>query len=629
MATFHPPNKCDMSTVTFRPGSASYPITRQGIETTQVLTLYTESCRFLKRQWEDTRIKFQGVVSLRVGDTRLSFRYDQQTSCSIGDSAERNPEFNGNADLTLRGGSGGGGDGSYEGDFDKMGQYLMESRTLLCDMCDQAEDTPNPAQWKCLDYRCGLVLCGSAAHNHSQYHFEEFPSHMIQENIASQRIWCNDCQHEVLPYWQNRRPAPAVWVPPDGSDEEPPRGLYNIGNTCFMNAALQCMTAVTPLNSYFMGFCCGLAGRQVGSSYLWLLSEMWADQQGAYQKGVMPSRLLHSVRTAHPIFRGFHQHDTQEFLRLFMDTLTEETRIPHFVIDEQKKPEAIDESSSTSSDSETDSFETCDSGNGSEETGSVQNGDSTLIFTTVPGGKSGSGTLKDVKVQMKSIVSDIFDGKVESSVQCLSCKQFSRRLEVFQDLSLPIPTKDEMLTLKSAEKYDSEENQPPNNWINWVWDWFRSFFVGPTPSLEDCFSAFFSSDELKGKNMYSCEKCKKLRNGVKRCSLYQLPEVLCVHLKRFRLFEYGGGIGFSGKVSQYVQFPLDGLDLKRFLHSDCPNKVTNYRLLGTIVHMGSFTGGHYIAYIRRGDQWYVCDDSRVTPVTPETVTESEAYVLFY
>jgi len=66
--------------------------------------------------------------------------------------------------------------------------------------------------------------------------------------------------------------------------------------------------------------------------------------------------------------------------------------------------------------------------------------------------------------------------------------------------------------------------------------------------------------------MYSCEKCEKLRNGVKRCSLYELPEVLCIHLKRFRLFEYGGGIGFSGKVNQYVQFPLEGLEHKPFLH---------------------------------------------------------------
>jgi len=66
--------------------------------------------------------------------------------------------------------------------------------------------------------------------------------------------------------------------------------------------------------------------------------------------------------------------------------------------------------------------------------------------------------------------------------------------------------------------------------------------------------------------MYSCEKCQKLRNGVKRCSLYRLPEILCVHLKRFRMYEYSGGMGFSGKVSQYVQFPLEGLDLGPFLN---------------------------------------------------------------
>lgn len=34
-------------------------------------------------------------------------------------------------------------------------------------------------------------------------------------------------------------------------------------------------------------------------------------------------------------------------------------------------------------------------------------------------------------------------------------------------------------------------------------------------TLHDCLSAFFSTDELKGDNMYSCEKCNKLRNGIK------------------------------------------------------------------------------------------------------------------
>ena len=34
-------------------------------------------------------------------------------------------------------------------------------------------------------------------------------------------------------------------------------------------------------------------------------------------------------------------------------------------------------------------------------------------------------------------------------------------------------------------------------------------------SLLDCLECFFSADELKGDNMYRCEKCKMLRNGLK------------------------------------------------------------------------------------------------------------------
>lgn len=65
------------------------------------------------------------------------------------------------------------------------------------------------------------------------------------------------------------------------------------------------------------------------------------------------------------------------------------------------------------------------------------------------------------------------------------------------------------------------------------------------------------------------------------------------------------------------------------LLTDCPNQVTTYRLLGIICHIGSFLGGHYIAYVRRGEQWYLCDDARVVAVSTETVSQSEAYVLFY
>ena len=99
------------------------------------------------------------------------------------------------------------------------------------------------------------------------------------------------------------------------------------------------------------------------------------------------------------------------------------------------------------------------------------------------------------------------------------------------------------------------------SWVSWLWEWMKSWFWGPTVSLHDCLAAFFSADELKGDNMYSCEKCSKLRNGVKYSKVLDLPEVLCIHLKRFR-----HELAFSSKINSFVNFPLTGLNMRPYLH---------------------------------------------------------------
>jgi ubiquitin carboxyl-terminal hydrolase 20/33 len=76
--------------------------------------------------------------------------------------------------------------------------------------------------------------------------------------------------------------------------------------------------------------------------------------------------------------------------------------------------------------------------------------------------------------------------------------RISSRLEVFQDLSLPIPTRDELTAIRTADRYEVDDGKYPPGWVNWIWEWVKSFFWGPAPSLEDCFAAFFSTDELKG-----------------------------------------------------------------------------------------------------------------------------------
>lgn len=51
---------------------------------------------------------------------------------------------------------------------------------------------------------------------------------------------------------------------------------------------------------------------------------------------------------------------------------------------------------------------------------------------------------------------------------------------------------------------------------------------------------------------YNMLVVSRLRNGVKYCKLLKLPEVLCIHLKRFR-HEYL--MSYSSKISSAVSFP--------------------------------------------------------------------------
>lgn len=48
---------------------------------------------------------------------------------------------------------------------------------------------------------------------------------------------------------------------------------------------------------------------------------------------------------------------------------------------------------------------------------------------------------------------------------------------------------------------------------------------------------------------------------MKYSKVLELPEVLCIHLKRFR-----HELMFSAKISSYVAFPLEGLDMRPYLH---------------------------------------------------------------
>uniref|UniRef100_A0A8C0YG88 Ubiquitin carboxyl-terminal hydrolase n=1 Tax=Cyprinus carpio carpio TaxID=630221 RepID=A0A8C0YG88_CYPCA len=551
--------------------------------------------------------------------------------------------------------------------------------------------------------------------------------HNLTVNLTTLRVWCYACSKEVF---LERKLGPHVKMPSAGklispvqtpspvrtllqlSTEEEDElrtrgltGLKNIGNTCYMNAALQALSNCPPLTQFFLD-CGGLVKTDkkpaLSKSYQKLITDLWHKNRNSY---VVPTNLFQGIKAVNPMFRGYSQQDSQEFLRCLMDQLHEELKEPIPEPEDPNQAVAMDDCPDEDNHSQSDDFQTCESCGSSDRADnegpkvpedineaemliSEQNqnnrdwqkeknlinnlyragshGDldkdvdttnesrpiissqgairaqgrnsdsnpeihvSSTIRPQSPSGNEGvtsrlsssppkssmwpslipSFTPPKSKRQRKyhSIISEVFDGTIVSSVQCLTCDRVSVTLENFQDISLPIPGKEDLAKLHSSSHQTAlvkagscGEAYAAQGWIAFVMEYIKRYYVdicliwfwGPVVTLQDCLAAFF---------------------------------ILCIHLKRFR-----HELMFSTKISTHVSFPLEGLEMQPFLAKDCPAHTTSYDLLSVICHHGTASSGHYIAYCRNelNQLWYEFDDQSVTEVSESCVQNAEAYVLFY
>ncbi|KAK6147356.1 hypothetical protein DH2020_018268 [Rehmannia glutinosa] len=105
-------------------------------------------------------------------------------------------------------------------------------------------------------------------------------------------------------------------------------GLYNLGNTCFMNSAIQCLVHTPKLVDYFLGNFrkdlnyenpLGMNGK-LAIAFGDLLRKLWAP--GATP--VSPRMFKSTIASFAPQFSGYNQHDSQEFLSFLLDGLHED-----------------------------------------------------------------------------------------------------------------------------------------------------------------------------------------------------------------------------------------------------------------------------------------------------------------
>lgn len=109
-------------------------------------------------------------------------------------------------------------------------------------------------------------------------------------------------------------------------------GLNNLGNTCFMNSALQCLSHSTPLTRHFLSsrFRADLnssnplgTGGMLANAFDSVMKEIWTKNKNI-RGSTSPTALKRAISAFAPRFAGCLQHDAQEFLAYLLDGLHED-----------------------------------------------------------------------------------------------------------------------------------------------------------------------------------------------------------------------------------------------------------------------------------------------------------------
>jgi ubiquitin carboxyl-terminal hydrolase 4/11 len=149
-----------------------------------------------------------------------------------------------------------------------------------------------------------------------------------------------------------------------------------------------------------------------------------------------------------------------------------------------------------------------------------------------------------------------------------------------------------------------------------------------TVTVLDCIQKYCQKEQLEETEKWYCNKCKDHVRAWKQFHLYRAPPILIVHLKRFH---YSAATHRRDKISTYIDFPLEGLDLTELVSRYGEDDKPVYDCYAVSNHYGGLGGGHYTAYTLSDDgSWCYYDDSRVTTnVEREKVVSEAAYVLYY
>ncbi|KAJ2801771.1 hypothetical protein H4R20_003547 [Coemansia guatemalensis] len=196
------------------------------------------------------------------------------------------------------------------------------------------------------------------------------------------------------------------------------------------------------------------------------------------------------------------------------------------------------------------------------------------------------------QIQGSTWVHTLFEGLLTNETRCLSCENVTSRDETMLDVSV-----------------DIHENT----------------------SVTSCLRQFAAGELLCHNNKFYCDSCGGLQEAERRMRLKRLPNILALHLKRFKYHE---GLGRHVKLSYRVNFPTE----LRVPNTTEDTEDVLYSLSAVAVHLGGgLFHGHYISIVRSGTRWVLFDDDCVELIDENELsnyfgdlpTFGSGYLLFY
>lgn len=352
-------------------------------------------------------------------------------------------------------------------------------------------------------------------------------------------------------------------------------GIANVGNTCFINSALQCLSRVRRFAKYFDN----ASFRSIDdwderANHLKSMCTEWQDLTSALRstdtRNIVPHKFYLLFRLAAKeekmdwLMSG--QNDSHEFMMFFVDTLHKAVSRK---IDPGEDIDFIKCIGKKSSETLPDDYEEL-----SNKLIEMSHANWSLHFAK----------------EYHSTMTPMFHGQFLTIISSKRTRERSFSFDPFSSINIAVPQ-----------------------------------MGGSGLKIQDCLDKYFSTEVLKGDEMWESPTAGKVEAS-RATRVWKLPEVLILSLKRFTMT--------GGKIETAIDFPLNDLDMGKYVVGpELNGDDMKYDLVGMVLHSGLMFGGHYIAVVRNpGGSWVMCNDSVVRSVNPDEFHKSSlstAYTLVY